>query len=92
MAKAMLVKMYYELDERESLSSLLASFKVFIHRQKGLGYHKENYGNFVRLVSKLTMTNPYDPEAMQKLRQEVEAVNLLTEREWVLEQLEQLPA
>lgn len=90
MAKAMLVKMYYELEERESLSSLLASFKVFIHRQKGLGYHKENYGNFVRVVSKLTMTNPYDPDALQKLKQEVEAVDLLTEREWVLQQLEQL--
>ena len=91
MAKAMLVKMYYELGEQESLSSLLASFKVFIHRQKGLGYHKENYGNFVRLVAKLSMTNPYEPEALQKLKEEVESVDLLTEREWILAQILRLP-
>jgi len=93
LAKAMLVKMYYELEEWESLHSLLASFKAYLHRQKRDNYHQRNYLNFVRLMQKLAVVNPYERDALQKLRQEVEAVQLLTEKDWILQQIDlKLPA
>lgn len=86
-AKIMLMKMYYELDEWQALDSLLTSVKRFIQRKKMMGYHQEAYLNIVLFVRKLLELNPYDKVAKAKLQQEIEAISVLGEKEWLLEQL-----
>lgn len=89
-AKTMLVKMYYELDEDNALDSLLSSMRTYVQRKKVLGYHKANYKNIISLTKKLFRVNPFDRGQIEKLREEVENTSPLTERKWLLEQLEKM--
>lgn len=89
-AKAMLLKMYYELSEEDALDALLESMRTYINRKKGLGYHKATFTNLIRLTKKLTRVNPFDPSQRSKLRTEIMDTNPLTERTWLLQQLEAL--
>lgn len=86
-AKTMLSKMYYELQEWSALDHLLDSFKVYISRKKDIGYHKENYMNIINFIKKLTQINSYDKKAIEILKSNIAATKILTEREWILEQL-----
>ena len=89
-SKTMLLKMYYELNEFNALDSLLGSMKTYLQRKKVMGYHKDNYKNIIQYTKKILKVAPYDKEQKQKLRQELETVNPLTERKWLLAQLETL--
>jgi hypothetical protein len=89
-AKTMLVKMYYELDEEKALESLLSSMRTYLQRKKVLGYHKTNYKNIISATKKLLRVNPFDRAEKEKLRTEIESISPLTERTWLLEQLEKM--
>ena len=90
-AKTMLFKMYYELEEINALESLLESMRAYVQRKEVMGYHKNNFQNIVRYTKKLVRVTPYNEKQKDKLRQEILEANPLTEREWLLEQLETVP-
>jgi len=89
--KVMLMKIYYELDEYDVLESFLASFRTFVKRKKQSGelqtYHQENYLNIITFTQKLLTFNSFDKAEKKRLREEILATKLLTEREWLLEQV-----
>ncbi len=87
-AKMMLLKIYYELDEVDALESLLESMRAYLNRKEVTGYYRSNYQNIIRYTRKLVRINPYDKAPKEKLRQEIQQINPLTEREWLLRQLE----
>lgn len=89
-AKIMLAKMYYETNERESLEHSLNSFQTYIYRKKILGYHREIYLNFLQFLRKVLTVNPYDKEAILALQEAIRQKKSLTERDWLILQLEQL--
>jgi hypothetical protein len=76
-SKTMLLKMYYELDEYNTLDSLLGSMNTYLQ-------------HIIHFTKKLLRTTPYGREQKEKLRQELEAANPLTERKWLLEQLDKM--
>jgi hypothetical protein len=90
-ARRMLMRMYYESGEFDALDSLLESFKTFIHRQKNLGYHRENYVNLVKFTRKLLQLNVGNKKEKEQLRKEIEETTALTERDWLLSQLQKKP-
>lgn len=87
-AKVMLCKIYYLLDETDALENQLDSIRIYLRRKKVLGYHKENYLAIVRFLRKLISLNPHDPLQKNAMRQQIAAAPVLTEREWLLQQLE----
>lgn len=89
-AKAMLLKMLYEQDEIDTLESLLESMRAYLLRKDIMGYHKSNYQNFIRYMRKMIRLTPYDTSRRDALREEIKAANPLTERQWLLEQLERI--
>ena len=89
-ARTMLLKMYYELDEFNALDSLLESMRMYMQRKKVIGYHKSNFRNVIHLTKKLANANPYDSKQTQQLRAEIESANPLTEKKWLLAQLENI--
>ena len=89
-AKTMLLKMYYELNEFNALDSLIGSMKTYLQRKNVMGYHKDNYKNIIQYTRKMLKMAHYDKALIHKLRQEIEAVNPLTERKWLLTQLDKL--
>ncbi len=87
-AKVMLLKIYFELEEWEVLDSFTISLQRFLQRKKGLGYHQETYKNFIQLARKLLEINPFDKDKKDKLRQEITETKALSEKDWLLGQLE----
>lgn len=89
--RAMLLKMYYELDEFKVLDSLLESFKVYLRRKKGIseGY-VALYSNLIKFTKKLALVNPYSKAKKEKLRQEILQAKPMINKEWFLEQLDKL--
>ncbi len=88
--KSMLLKIYYELDEIDALDSLLDSLRTYLNRKEVVGYHKANYQNIIRFTKKLTRITPYRKDQKKKLKLEIERASPLTEKEWLLQQLELL--
>jgi hypothetical protein len=90
-AKIMLLKIYYELHEHEVLDSYLSTLRVFLNRKKKLlGYHVENYKNIIRAVHSLLQVNPYSRTEIEKLRLKIQQMKILTERPWLLQQVDLL--
>ncbi len=87
-AKTLLAKIYFQIDEIKLLDAHLEAMQSFIRRKRLMGYHKDNYQNFVRLTKKLLQLNPYDKESRQSFHQQVGQSEPLTEKNWLLEQLE----
>jgi len=86
-AKTMLIKIYFEKEEEDALESLLDSMRTYIQRKQVMGYHKANYLNIIKFTKKILNLHPYQKEQIQKLRQEIENISPLTEKEWLLAQL-----
>jgi len=86
-AKTLLLKIYYELEEFSLLESHLDSMKTFIRRKTSIGYHQTNYSNILKYTKKLLSTNLFDRSKKENLRQEIQSEKILTEREWLLERL-----
>ncbi len=86
-AKTMLAKMYFETGEWDALHHLLESFKVFIQRKDNIGYHGENYLNIIRFIKKISLTDLSDKKKKTNLATEIKNTKILTEKDWLLEQL-----
>ena len=86
-AKAMALKIYYELDEIRLLDAHLHSMKTFITRKKVMGYHRTNYLNLIKYMQKLIGLRPSDKLGAKAMREKIEAEKLISEREWLLKQL-----
>jgi len=87
-AKTLLLKIYFELQEFDLLESHLDTFRQFIRRRELSDYHRRNYLNIITLVKKISALRPGDRAEMTLLRTEIGQTEVLTEREWLLEQLE----
>jgi hypothetical protein len=86
-ARRLLARIYYETDEQNALHSLIESSKVYLHRQKDIGYHHDMYANYFRFLDKMLKIDLKRAESRAILRGEVEGTQLLAEREWLMERL-----
>jgi len=87
-AKTMLCKIYFSLSELDALENQLDSIQIYLRRKKVLGYHRDNYLAIIRFIRKLLAINPNSAAERTKLREEIKAAPVLTEREWLLGELE----
>ena len=83
-ARRLLARIYFELKENTALDSLIESSKIYLHRQKTIGYHREMYINFFKILEILLKT---DPKRRKILKGQIEDTQYLAEREWLLEKL-----
>ena len=88
-SKTLLLKIYFELGEFDLLESHLDTMKVFIRRKKIIAYHQTNYRNLIRFTKKILTTNLFDKEKKARLKEEIQSEKILTEKEWLLQQLEE---
>ncbi len=90
LAKTMLVKMYYELDEFDALDSLIESMRNYLQRKNVMGYHKESFKHMIYCTKKLLKIIPGDNEQLKKIKTEIQTIEPLMERKWLLEQLNKM--
>lgn len=86
-AKILQLKIYYELEEFDSLDSLIQSLGVFIRRKKRIGYHYGIWKNILSYTQKVRQVNPYDAKAIAVLSAKIKSETVLPEREWLLAKL-----
>lgn len=87
-SKVMLLKIYYELDEQEPLISLLASFKIYLKRNKLITKEMQHtYGNFAKFLTKLSRGNNKDLTELEVLLKNTQVLN---SRKWLVAQIEKL--
>jgi hypothetical protein len=82
-AKTLLAKIYFEQGEFNALDSLLDSIEAYIRRKKVLGYHRDNYLGFVRMLRLLHTTEPGNAAKRAEIRQKIAGAKVLAEREWL---------
>jgi hypothetical protein len=83
-AKTLLLKTYYALDEQDLLQSHLDAMRNYVRRKRVIGYHRTNYLNIVRYAEKLLKINFLDEKSVARLRVEIAAEEILTERDGLL--------
>ncbi len=86
--KTTLLKIYYELEELDALEALLESLRIYLQRNKQIGYHKDVYKNIIQLTKKLVALPAYDKKKKKALMEKVMVMQPLSFRKWFLEQLE----
>jgi hypothetical protein len=88
-ARRMLLQIYYETDAIDALESLLDSFSIYLRRhQKEIGYHYHNYANLLKMVRQIMRSNLTDKSTRQQLKEKVQSIEVVAERDWLLQQLE----
>jgi hypothetical protein len=86
-AKTLQLKIYYEKGEWELLDAHLRTVRMYIRRNKRMGYHYKNWQNVLHFTQKLAELNPFDEVQRAALKSAIEQEEILTEKEWLLEQL-----
>lgn len=81
-AKLLLLKIYYELDEEEALLSLLASFSIYLKRNKNLSNDlRKTYENFCKLLARIMRRNPRKWPA---IKNDILHTSPITDRKWLM--------
>ncbi len=83
-ARRLLARIYFDFNEMSALESHIESSKVYIYRQKDIGYHKEAYANFFRFLEKIYKSNLAISTIKEDMRAEITDTKLLVEKEWLL--------
>jgi hypothetical protein len=84
-AKLMLVKIYFEQSEFTALQSLLHAFKTFLMRNREISENfRKAYLNFIKCVKMLEKVNKRNAA---EIRVEIEKMELITAKAWLLAQL-----
>lgn len=86
--KLMLLKTYYELKEDRALESLIDSFRIYLRRNKLISKDvQQQYLNVLRFVKKMANVAPYDKEAIEKIRLQIDNCKALADKKWIVEKI-----
>ncbi|MEM7038154.1 MAG: hypothetical protein AAF570_14310, partial [Bacteroidota bacterium] len=86
-ARQALIKAYFELGEFKLLDYQLDNFKHLIRRRDMIGYHKANFRDFVRFMSRLVNLPPGAGPKRKRLREEITSAPILANKAWLLEKI-----
>jgi len=90
-SKILLLLTYYELEEFDSLTSLLSSFDLYLRRNKSIPENRKTpYFNLIKFLRSLVRISNTDEPGLQKLRKKVEATESIVNKEWLLEKIDEL--
>lgn len=88
--RIILIKAYYALGEFKQIEYLLENLKHHLRRKEFMTYHKKNYLAFTRFARRLVNLAPFDTKQHEKLRAEILEAEWLSERDWLIEQIDAL--
>jgi len=82
-AKAMLLKIYYETNEGEALFALIASFSIYLRRNKKITKNvRESYLNFTTILGRIVRAHK---EKYPAIIEKINNTKHLYNRNWLLE-------
>lgn len=87
-ARSLMIKCFYETDEREAFMNAYQSFRVFVQRKKNVStQHRRNYLNFLALAKKLMNLQARNKKAIEKLNYEIENAKAIADKTWLQEKI-----
>jgi len=85
-SRVILIKIYFETDEEKALTSLIASFTIFLKRNKNISENlRQTYLNFCDLLNQIIRRKVGNKK---ELKNKIEKTTLLNDRQWLLNVLE----
>ncbi len=90
--KVLLTKTYYELDEYESLSALMHSFRTYLSRSESLTpFLQKSYKNFITYTNKIYKLKFVKKDEMKNdTLRELDELSQITNKDWLLEKLKEI--
>jgi len=90
--KSLLAQTYYEMDEIDSLMHHLDTSKHFLHNNKSVSEaYRKSYGYFFNYLTNIISLKEHpDQFSIQKLKNKIETISELSEKQWILEKLDEL--
>ncbi|MEX2589998.1 MAG: hypothetical protein WD334_07315 [Chitinophagales bacterium] len=83
-SKAMMLRIYYELEVMKPLASLLDSFRVYLKRNKQVSdYQRTLYLNLIKYVREASKLRPHEKELAKKLKNKIEKNKNVAYLKWV---------
>ncbi|MBL4716478.1 MAG: hypothetical protein COC01_03510 [Bacteroidetes bacterium] len=92
-SKSLLLKTYFELEEVESLLSLIDAFRIFLRRNKLISdYQRSVYLNLVKFVKKALniKLKSKSHEKIMQLREEIEKTKKVADLKWLLTKIDEM--
>lgn len=84
-ARTLLLKTYYELNEQESLISLIDSFRQWLNRTKELNKQRQlTYRNLLYFVKKLIGLPPRNAQKRNDLINQINQTPAIADKRWLL--------
>lgn len=83
--KNMQLKIYVETKNWQVLDAFLHTFSIYLHRQKGLGYHLVNYKNTIRYAKQIQEISLSTKKVKEQFKQEIRDEKNLLDKDWFLE-------
>ena len=82
-SRVILIKIYYETNEQYALTSLIASFMIFLKRNKNISSNlQKTYLNFCEILNLILRKKEGKKES---IKTRIEETTLLTDRQWLLD-------
>ena len=86
-ARSILLKVYFETDDTETLLHHISAFKIFIRRNKLVSdYQKEIYLNFIRYALKIFRAGN-NVKKLTLVKKEILSHQNISDKNWLLEQI-----
>jgi hypothetical protein len=87
-AGALLIKTYYETDDKEELNRHLMNFKTNLKRRKKIDEaERKSYLQFVDFTTRLSQIAKKDKKSLRELKSEISELPDTAELEWLLEKV-----
>lgn len=88
-AKSLLIKVYYEAGEYETLDYQLTAMKAFLYRHKVIGWHKQAFLNLLRYTSLLLKRPQMKDSQRQDILHKIRETENFWEKEWLIKQFQE---
>ena len=86
-SRSILLKVYFETDETETMLHHISAFKIFLRRNKLISdFQRSIYQNFIRYTLKIFRAGQ-SKSKLEKLRSEILSAGNISDRNWLLEKV-----
>lgn len=83
-SKAMLLKTYFEIEEYDTMYSLIESFKIFLRRSRDISKNRiKSYKNMLKIVQKISRRKLNRNTDVHELLKEIEKTKPLADANWL---------
>ncbi len=87
-ARSLMIKCYFETDEKEAFMNAYQSFRIFVQRRRNVSeQHRRNYLNFLRFAKLLMNLRPRNKAAVTKLAEQINSAKAIADKSWLVEKV-----